>query len=230
MSGTIPPEPAGADHHGRSVPPESAGESWSAPEKSSRGPGRDVTPPPPTQADAERGVVPSRGNAGGQIADVRRRVSADLVDFLILAILGAAVGVVLDQIGLDAILATRFQGDLAPRFGLSAVPATLVTLAVHLGYWTLLEGRGGQSVGKLVVRIRAVREDASALDYMTALKRHVIFYLPQVLGWVPSLIVLVLAGTAQVALMLAGLVTYMLDEPLRQGFHDKFAGTIVVNA
>ncbi|MDQ3932825.1 MAG: RDD family protein [Actinomycetota bacterium] len=229
MSGTIPPEHSGPERRERLGPPTPAGEGWSAPEDASRPPGRDLTPPPPRAAADPDGVTP-QGSAAGQIADVGRRVSADLVDFLILAILGAAVGVVLDQIGLDAIVAPRVQGEFAPRFGLSAVPATLVTLTVHLGYWTLLEGRGGQSVGKLVLRIRAVREDASSLDYMTALKRHVIFYLPQVLGWVPSLVVLVLAGTTQVVLMLAGLVTYMIDEPLRQGFHDKFAGTIVVNA
>ncbi|MDQ4129873.1 MAG: RDD family protein [Actinomycetota bacterium] len=182
-----------------------------------------------------RGTVPAVGPdpaavpGVGQIAEVGRRLSADLIDFLVLAILGAAVGFLLEALGAGAVVSPGSEGG-GTRLGLAALPPTLLTLAIHLGYWTLMEGSRGQSVGKMAFGIRAVREDASALDYMTALKRHVLFYIPQVLAWVPSFALLILAATAQVALVLAGVITYMTDAPLRQGFHDKFAGTLVVKA
>ncbi|MDQ4131241.1 MAG: RDD family protein [Actinomycetota bacterium] len=164
----------------------------------------------------------------GQIAEVGRRLSADLIDFLVLAILGAVVGFLLERLGFGGLVSPGSRGEGGSRLGLAALPATLLTLAIHLGYWTLMEGSRGQSVGKMAFGIRAVREDGSALDYTTALKRHVLFYIPQFLAWVPSFAVLILAAAAQFALVLAGLISYMVDVPLRQGFHDKFARTFVV--
>ncbi|MDP8929731.1 MAG: RDD family protein [Actinomycetota bacterium] len=228
MSGTIPPEPPGPDHREQSGPPARGGEDWSG--QAARGPGRDLGTPPPTNTAGAYDGATTQGRTVGHIAALGRRVSADLVDFLVLALLGVAAGFVLRLLGLGEVVAPGAQGQPPSRFGFPQAPATLVSLTVHLAYWTVMEGRGGQSVGKLAFGIRALREDSSPLDYTTAFKRHVLFYLPQVLGWVPSVVVLVLAGTAQAALVLAGLVTYVVDQPLHQGFHDKFAGTIVVNA
>ncbi len=215
--------------------------------RSSEPSGRDPQDPSPTwlggggspdeargqEQDMSRGTSPAVGpdraaaSGVGPIAEVGRRLSADLIDFLVLAILGAAVGFLLEALGAGAIVSPGSQ-EGGPRLGLAALPPTLLTLTIHLGYWTLMEGSRGQSVGKMAFSIRAVREDASALDYMTALKRHVLFYVPQVLAWVPNFALLVLAATAQIALVLAGVITYMTDVPLRQGFHDKFARTLVV--
>ncbi|MDP8960230.1 MAG: RDD family protein [Actinomycetota bacterium] len=232
MSGTIPPERPGPDPGERSGPPAQAGDRWSSPGETSQGPGvgNGASPPPPPEPGVDDGRATTRDMPAGRIADVGRRVSADLVDFLVLALLGVAAGFVLRLLGFDEVVAQGAQGQPPSRFGFPRTLATLVHLIVHLAYWTLMEGTGGQSVGKLAFGIRALREDSSPLDYSTALKRHVLFYLPQVLGLVPSLVVLVLAATVQGALVLAGLVTYVLDQPLRQGFHDKFAGTIVVRA
>lgn len=228
MSSTTPPEHSGWDRRERPPP----GERWSSPGEASQGPdGRnDTSPPPPIQPGngyGGPGTAPSAQAA--QIADVARRVGADLVDFLVLALLGAVVGLVLGQLGLAPAVAPGMRGEPADGLSLSLL-STVVTLVIHLGYWTLMEGSRGQSVGKLALGIRAVRKDGSPLDYVTAFKRHVLFYLPQLVGWIPILAVLILAGAAQVALVLAGLVTYVVDQPLHQGFHDKYAGTIVVRA
>lgn len=225
MSGTMPPEPSGPES--RKLRPDSTGEGWSSPGENAQGRGQDAALPPATDPGADYARVTAPG--AGQIADVGRRVSADLVDFLVLALLGIAAGFVLRQLGFGEVVAPVPQGEFPTRFGFPQALATLTSLAVHLGYWTLMEGRRGQSVGKLAFGIRAVREDASALDYTTALKRHVLFYIPQVFAWVPGLI-MVLAAVAQMALLLAGLLTYIADTPLRQGFHDKYAHTLVVKA
>lgn len=229
MSGMPPPEAPGADHRENSGPPPAPAGASSSPRGASQRPGPGVSPPPATDAGALDGPVAPAGPAP-QIADIGRRVNADLVDFLVLALLGATVGFVLQRLGFRDLVTPGVGSEGRSGLGLPAVPATLMTLAIHLGYWTLMEGRGGQSVGKRAFRIRAVRKDVSGLDYSTAFKRHVLFYIPQLFAWVPSLVVLGLAVVAQAALLLAGLITYIVDAPLRQGFHDKFADTIVVNA
>ncbi|MFN2555671.1 MAG: RDD family protein [Nitriliruptorales bacterium] len=227
MTGPLPPEPSGHDRRGRS--PARIGEGGSHPGQGPLGQDHQLDPPHATTTpETGRDGAPTSGV--DQIAEVGRRLSADVTDFLVLAILGAVVGLLLDWLGFGGFVRPGSPGEGGPRLGLAALPATLLTLALHLGYWTLMEGRRGQSVGKMVFGIRAVRADSSAIDYMTALKRHVLFYVPQVLAWVPSFAVVVLAAAGQAALVLAGLMTYIGDTPLHQGFHDKFARTLVVKA
>jgi uncharacterized RDD family membrane protein YckC len=95
-------------------------------------------------------------------------------------------------------------------------PARLigVTLLVGFVYETALIALRGQTLGKMAVRIRVVRQDDGALP-----------------GWGPSLIRWFVPVAASIV-PLGALVVYlwMLWDPRRQGLHDRAARTLVVGA
>lgn len=69
------------------------------------------------------------------------------------------VGVVVGVLG-DAVAALPGAGSPAPATGLGGL-GTFV-------YWTVLEGRNGQSAGKMVLDVRVVDEAGDDIDYVTA--------------------------------------------------------------
>lgn len=170
------------------------------------------------------------GLGAGRIADLGRRLVADLID---LVVLGAVMLIVLG-LTLTARFGTGFASGTPPRAtgGVLTVGLALTVVAagliVHLAYWVLLEGSGGQSLGKILMRVRAVHEDGGPISFRAAFKRRVVFYLPWLVQWVPT--VGSLAFFVQLGLMLGALLTYLGDAPRHQGFHDKYAHTLVVHA
>lgn len=166
----------------------------------------------------------------GRSADLGRRMVSDLIDLVVLVAMMIIVTAVVLSTRIGVGVATggqprRAGGVLTMSLALTIVAAWLV---VHLGYWVLLEGRGGQSVGKMLTGLRAAREDGGAIGYADAFKRRVVFYLPWLVQWVP--VVAGLAAFVQFGLMVGALLTYLGDVPRHQGFHDKYAHTLVVHA
>lgn len=154
-----------------------------------------------------------------------------MIDGVILLIAGAIIFFILAAVGLaSGGMAGMMGGDLGGGMSVGfALVGSIVNLVIGLGYWAVTEGNGGQSLGKRLVGIRAVYADTGQpVDVAGAVNRKVPFYAPVLLTWVPVLGVIM--GLVQVLLVLAGLLTYIVDQPGHRGFHDKWADTVVITA
>jgi uncharacterized RDD family membrane protein YckC len=81
---------------------------------------------------------------------------------------------------------------------------------LQLSYSTWMLGMYGATVGKMVMKIKVVKENKSKLTYSDALLREITKYL-------------------SAAILLLGYLTVIWDKK-KQGWHDKIAKTIVVEA
>jgi uncharacterized RDD family membrane protein YckC len=143
----------------------------------------------------------------GQLASIGQRTGARLLDVLI--------------VGLPLFIVVLATTDFSDRDAISTpgwvqVGATLVSAL----YEVVLIHAWGQTIGKRVLGIKVVRSTDGALpDWTASIVRYV---LPLLAALVP----------VPILNALLWLVVYLVAilHPLRQGWHDRAAGTVVVNA
>lgn len=207
-------------------------------------PGDNPAPPspaPPTPAVAPGSQIPSwmanltstapvAAPAGLVYADLPNRIVAYIIDMIILGIISVVVGSVLDAIGFHVV-----TFDFASGFHynyLAAIVSAAVSAAVSAGYfiytWTAMRGTVGMKL--LGMQIGNAREGAT-LTMDQAIRRWL-----AVGGWITiaqALNPLPLFGIL-IGLAALGYVIYLLyttaQSPTKQGFHDKFVGSMVVKA
>ena len=119
------------------------------------------------------------------------RFVAVLIDAVIIAIIAGIISIPLQ---------TRLLGA--------------VSLLIFLLYYILLEGAYGQTVGKMAVKIKVVREDGTKIDYTDAVVRTVLRIIDAIPFVVPYLLGAILIWTS--------------DKKQRLG--DRTAHTVVVKA
>jgi uncharacterized RDD family membrane protein YckC len=144
---------------------------------------------------------------GGLLAGIGQRIGARLLDGLI--------------IGLPLTVLVFAASDISEDRRTVSTPlwVQLVAAAVSALYEIVLIRTRGQTVGKRVLGIKVVRITDGALpDWTASVVRYVLPVVP-VLIPVPGLFLL------SIVIYLAAVV-----HPLRQGWHDRAAGTIVVKA
>ena len=134
-----------------------------------------------------------------------RRVLAGVVDLVIVA-LGAAVVLFAG----DALSAGEIKGALG-----------VVILGWALYYFFALESGDGQTVGKMVMKLRTVGPGGGNPTVEEAARRNIfnaigLLGLIPVVGWISGLVSLV------AVIMIA--VNINSDPVNRQGWHDRFAG------
>lgn len=87
----------------------------------------------------------------------------------------------------------------------------IVGFLVGVAYqWYFLTRNQGQTPGKVLLGVRVVKEGGGSIDDVTAVVRYVGYYINTIL-------------------LLLGWIWAIFDDK-NQGFHDKLAGTIVVQA
>lgn len=119
------------------------------------------------------------------------RLVAFVIDLLVIGLV---------QLVLQAIAAARFGGDG------TAGAVGFFTLVFAIAYPTVLHAIGGQTVGKLLTRVRVIALDGGAVPLGASLLRAIVF-------WVAS------ALTLGIADIIAGL------RKDKRAFHDLLAGT-----
>lgn len=154
--------------------------------------------------DASHDLRPTRGwttseSSSGQIAGFAIRLGARIVDWLVVAV----IGVVMVAVGVPA------AGVGGPEmFILLPIVATL--------YEVPLTAVRGQTLGKMILRIRVVRlDDGLVPGWGKSLGRGVIPMAPALIpltGWIGALLVYV----------------SVLWDDKRRGWHDKAAKTVVI--
>ena len=167
--------------------------------------------PPPQPAPPPLSAPPMASGVGAP-ADLGTRFLARLIDHILLGIVNFVIIVPL-------IIAASFTGvgnGLNPFGGFSAgsLVAAIVTAAITIGYFALMESNTGQTVGKMLIGLKTVGPDGNKPTMEQALKRN---------AWYALGIVPFLGGLAQLSATIYIAVT-INNSATRTGWHDEFAG------
>ncbi len=174
------------------------------------------TPPVELQPQAPPTYTPSSGVEPLTVSadalpyqGVAIRFVAQLVDVVILGVVFWLLG--FTGAGTITIDASTAQVTISPFFGV----LILIDIIIAFLYYTLLEGRNGQTVGKMVVKIKVVRkEDNSSISYGEAATRTILRIIDLVPFIAPYLLAVVLIWSSE-------------D---KQRLGDRVAHTVVVQA
>ncbi len=202
--GTQPPPPGGYQQPGSMPPPGG----WQQP---------GAMPPPP----------PSQTGGVGQPADLLPRFVARLLDFILLGFVNAilvsflVVGVIM---GTNAGNVGGWTFDTGTTWAAGAV-SSLVSAAIALGYFSLMEAKRGQTLGKMVMRLETRGPAGGHPTMEQAVKRNA-WTAIGVLGIIPFLGVL--SGFLSLAAIITIAVTISNNKTNRHGWHDDFAGGTTV--
>jgi uncharacterized RDD family membrane protein YckC len=180
-----------------------------------------AAPPPPVQA----------GPAGFVYADVPNRAIAYIIDAILVGIVAAIVGAILGGIGLSTGSFTPGTLNFSVNVvGLvvSAIVGAAISAAYFVYTWTSMRGTVGMKALGMQIGNAG---DGKTLTMDQATRRWLVIAAPSILAQV--LIVLPAIG-ALLGLLAFGWFIYLLwttySSPTKQGYHDKFANTMVVKA
>ncbi len=162
-------------------------------------------------------------------ADVLNRVVAYVIDGLVLVILNIGAGIVLGIIGIAVITGTG--GNISTNWVGSLIYA-FVGLAISGAYFVYLWTNQRSTVGMKVLNLQIGNApEGATITTEQAIRRWLalgaIFSIAQVLNPLPLIgFVIGLAALAWIIFLLYTTAT----SPTKQGWHDKFANTMIVKA
>lgn len=154
-----------------------------------------VPPPPPARP--------------GELLD---RFVARLID-------GVLIGVVLGPVAV--IIGIITSGSAGSRWFGSMV-TTLLGVVLGLGYFAYMESSRGQTVGKMVLKLRTLGPNGGLPTMEQAVRRNLWMGL-SIIGIIPLLGGLI-AGLAQLAAVITIALGINSNTTTRQAWHDTFAG------
>ncbi|HEU4511910.1 MAG TPA: RDD family protein [Nocardioidaceae bacterium] len=238
MSDPTQPPPEGDDRR----PPESPSESQSEPpyEPPSAPPpggqgayGTGSAPPPPPGGWQQPGQMPPPSYQGmtggpGQPADLWPRFAARLIDYILLTVVNVLLGGVLVAGMLMNADTSGSLGSVGVNSGTNwAVNAvtSLISAVIALGYFSLMENKRGQTIGKMLLNLETRGPDGGRPTLEQAVKRNA-FTAIGVLGIIPFLGFI--AGLLSLAAVIMIAVTISQNTTTRHGWHDDFAGGTTV--
>ena len=202
--------------------------------------------PPPPQAPAPAPQAPTQpawmasmtstapvaGPAGFFYADVPNRTIAYIIDSIILFVGFLIVAAVGTAVGLRTVSVDFTSSGFLSFNPIAGIIYGVINLAISVAYfvytWTAMRGTVGMKALGMQI---GNAQDGKTLSMDQALRRALILFGPgavaQALGSWPSLGILF-------SLAAFGWFIYLLYttavSPTKQGFHDKFASTMVVKA
>jgi len=167
-------------------------------------------PPPPVPPPN----VPSPSPTGAsENADITVRFIAKLIDGVLLFIVTSILTMIIRP------MLPGPRGFIGPGisftgFGIATLVIAVVSAVIYIAYLSVLESSNGQTVGKMVMKLRVVGPDGGNPSMDAALRRN---------AWVLLSIVPFFGNLLQAAL--AGYIGYTIYENADNiGWHDSFAG------
>ncbi len=157
-------------------------------------------PPSGYRPSAAQASKPAPRNV--EVIGLSKRLAAALIDWVVVAFFSYLAVLILALIGALVGMFTP-GGPMAPERLI-----ILLAFLIGIGYFVTAWAGGGMTLGKMVLGLRVVRADGTNLGWTKSILRYV--------GYIVSGIVLSL-----------GFLWINIDK-LRQGWHDKFAGSYVV--
>ncbi|MGH3361406.1 MAG: RDD family protein [Nocardioides sp.] len=149
----------------------------------------------------------------GELLD---RFLARLVDGVLLGVVYALLSQVIGSMLLTGFIYSR--GELFVYYLVTLVLFT----AISIGYFAFLESSRGQTVGKMLLKLKTVGPDGGNPNMEQAIRRN-IMYAASLIGIVP-VVGLWLGPLVSLAVVVLIAVGINNDAVKRQGWHDKFAG------
>jgi uncharacterized RDD family membrane protein YckC len=158
----------------------------------------------------EQGYATADASDRGASADLGKRFLARLIDFAILWVVYMVLIIPIVAISI-------FSGSYGGAFGgfnIGGVMAALLLAAIGVGYFALMESSLGQTLGKMVTKIKTEGPDGGNPSLEMAIKRNI---------WIALGIIPVIGGLAELAAAIYIAVT-ISQSPTHTGWHDTFAG------
>ncbi|MDD4653414.1 MAG: RDD family protein [Methanothrix sp.] len=89
------------------------------------------------------------------------------------------IGIRFVSLVIDSLIISAIFGALATVFGVGMMrhgswSVGLLSFAFYIAYYTYLEGTKGQTIGKMITKIKVVREDGTPIDMEQAFKRNIL--------------------------------------------------------
>jgi uncharacterized RDD family membrane protein YckC len=164
-------------------------------------------------------------------ADVPNRAIAYIIDAILVAIIAGIIGAVLGGVGLSTGTFTpgtlNFEVNVVGLI-VSAIVGAAISAAYFVYTWTSMRGTLGMKALGMQIGNAG---DGKTLTMDQATRRWLVIAAPGILAQV--LFVLPALGSL-IGLVAFGWFLYLLwttySSPTKQGFHDKFANTMVVKA
>lgn len=174
-------------------------------------------PPPPAPAPSTPPPPPAAAAAGvprpGELLD---RFLARLIDGVIL---GVVYGIIAGIVGGVIITGYRSGAELFIYYLIISV----VSSVLYLGYFAYMESNRGETVGKMVMKLKVFGPDGVSKPTMEQAVRRNIWVAAGILGIVPVVGTL-LGGLASLGAVILILVGINGDAAKRQHWFDHFAG------
>jgi uncharacterized RDD family membrane protein YckC len=184
---------------------------------------------PLAPAPSAPGPAPTSGSTGLVYADVPNRAVAYIIDVIILAIIGIVVFAIIAAIGLSA---TSVTNSITSYSYVGGIVFALAGLVISGGYfiytWTSMRATVGMRVLGMQV---GNADDGKTLTMDQAIRRWLALGAPFSIAQAfnPFPLIGLIIGLASFAWFIYLLYT-TATSPTKQGFHDKFANTMVVKA
>jgi uncharacterized RDD family membrane protein YckC len=173
--------------------------------------------PPPPPAGGPGGGYPGAAAGVPRPGEIQNRLIARVIDHVILGVVWVVLYIILLGVFLGGFSDSVFEWLL---FGIFL---GLASAALYVGYFAVLESSRGQTVGKMVMKLKTFGPDGVSNPTMEqAAKRNA--YPALLLITVIPFVGYFLAQLAMVGAMIYIAMTLNQDQPKHQGWHDKFAG------
>lgn len=144
-------------------------------------------------------------------AEVGVRFVARLIDMVILTIVETIIAVVIIGAFFDGLSASSTLGT---GLGVGVIVAQVVSIVITIGYFAWFESARGQTLGKMIMRLRTVGPNGGNPTIEEGIRRN---------AWYALAIVPIIGGLAELAAAIYIAVT-ISQSPENSGWHDQFAG------
>lgn len=192
-------------------------------------PGPSSQPPssshPPSGTSGAATKYATLGTGGSvELAGRGSRLGAKLIDWVILMVVGVILGGILLADDLIDSLVDSLVGE-KPSLGAGYYLSLLFLILVLAAYDVVLVATRGQTLGKMATRIKVVRVDNGELPgWDKSAMRWLVPGIPWLASWFISV-----NGLSEILGLLSLLVyVSMTWDKILQGWHDKFARTLVI--
>jgi uncharacterized RDD family membrane protein YckC len=149
------------------------------------------------------------------------RFLARLIDFILIGLVNGLISIILIVGALGLHTSGYGSYGLGDRDYASDAVGGLIGAALSLAYFALMESRTGQTVGKMALKLRTVGPDGGPPSLEVAVRRN--FWVALGALAVVPFIGSTIGGLAQLVIVIVIAVT-IGQSPVRQGWHDRFAG------
>ena len=174
-----------------------------------------MTEQPPPGYGYEQQYHPPTGAKPGELVD---RFVARLIDGILVGIGGGIIAAIIGGVlGLGTSTAFGTGGNLA-----GSVVSAIIGTAISLGYFVFMENSRGQTLGKMVMKLKVIGPNGQNPTPEESVKRNI--FLAFGLAGVVPIIGGLISGLASLVAVITIAVGISQDKVRRQAWHDKFAG------